>query len=83
MEFDGASIYSMTITIEAGTYDFQVADPTWEAISYGASSTRLTGESLPLDSGDKISLTLLADSVVAFDFDTSDTNAATLTVTAQ
>ncbi len=82
MEFTSAGIYSMTMTLEAGTYGFKVADPTWGAINYGTTGTLVIGEALALDGGDNISLTLEADSVVTFSFDASDKDAATLTVTA-
>ena len=83
MEFDGAGVYSMTMTLEAGTYGFKVADPTWNAINYGTSGTLVLGEALLLDGGDNISLTLDTDSVVTFSFDANNQDAATLTITAE
>ncbi|WP_051090307.1 pullulanase-type alpha-1,6-glucosidase [Psychromonas ossibalaenae] len=83
MKFTAAGVYSMTMTLEAGTYGFKVADPTWGAINYGASGALVLGEVLALDGGDNISLTLAADSVVTFKFDAGDKDAATLTVTAE
>ncbi|PKG40449.1 pullulanase-type alpha-1,6-glucosidase [Psychromonas sp. Urea-02u-13] len=82
MDFVSAGIYSMTMTLEAGTYGFKVADPTWNAINYGTAGALVLGEALALNGSDNISLTLDAKSVVTFSFDANDKDLAMLTVTA-
>jgi len=82
MEFTGTGVYSMTMTLDAGTYGFKVADPTWGAINYGGSGVLTLGEAFPLGGDGNISLTVDVDSVVTFKFDANDKSAATLTVTA-
>ncbi|WP_369434386.1 pullulanase-type alpha-1,6-glucosidase [Psychromonas sp. MME1] len=82
MEFTTAGVYNVTMTLDAGTYGFKVADPTWGPINYGGSGALTVGDVFPLNGGDNISLTLDVDSVVTFKFDASDKSAATLLVTA-
>ncbi|WP_022941931.1 pullulanase-type alpha-1,6-glucosidase [Psychromonas hadalis] len=84
MTFSSAGIYSITMTLEANTYGFKVGNPTWGVINYGTSGTLILGETLPLvGGGGNISLTLAEDSVVTFNFDANNKDAATLTVTAE
>lgn len=82
MAFTSAGIYSVTMTLDAGTYGFKIGDPTWAAIDYGTSDSLVIGETLALGGPDNISLTLDVDSVVTFRFNANDKEATTLTVTA-
>ncbi|WP_413699884.1 alpha-1,6-glucosidase domain-containing protein [Psychromonas sp. KJ10-10] len=82
MTFVGDGVYNTTINLDAGTYQFKVADPTWSTINYGTTEILVLGETLALDGSDNISLTLASDSVVTFKLDANDITMATLKVMA-
>jgi len=82
MTFEADGVYTSTMTLDAGTYEFKIAAAEWSTFEYSSSDALVLGTPLALNGGGNISLTLDVNSVVSFKFDASDKSAATLTVTA-
>ncbi len=85
MAFQGSGVYATTLTLDAGSYEFKVAEAGWADPNLGADSAVVIGEPLALvpGGGGNIGLTLDANSVVTFSLNASNTDAPVLTVTAE
>jgi pullulanase len=83
MSFSSNGMYATTISLDAGTYDFKIADSGYSAVNFGAADGTVTpGVALTLEfNGGNLSVTLEARSSVTFAVDFSDTSAPLMTVT--
>lgn len=86
LNYDGAGLYSVSLTLDAGTYSFKVASADWSTVNFGAISADDTvvmvgDDEFPLAStNDNLQITIAEAGDYLFTFDASDKSAATLSV---
>lgn len=83
MGYEVGGVYSATLNVAAGSYEFKVASSDWSTVDYGlqASDNVVTvGEQRVLDGTDNMAITFDADGEYSFIFDASNLDEPTITV---
>jgi len=82
--YDGAGIYSATINIDQGNYEFKVASSDWSTVNMGAAAAGnqvVVGEPLVIAaSNDNLRIAIPKTSAYVFTLDANNASAPTLTV---
>ncbi|CAM5181219.1 alpha-1,6-glucosidase domain-containing protein [Alishewanella longhuensis] len=83
--YDGAGIYTATINIEEGSYEFKVASGDWATVNMGAAAAGnqvVVGQPLVIaTSNDNLRIDIAKTSSYVFTLDANNAEAPTLTVT--
>ena len=85
--YDGSSIYSITIPLNAGSYDFKVASSDWSTVNFGAGSdgpnVALATDKTIVTSNDNLKINITDTGSYKFSVNATDTAAPVLNVTKQ
>ncbi|TQV89676.1 alpha-1,6-glucosidase domain-containing protein [Aliikangiella coralliicola] len=72
--YDGGRIYTLSVPLTAGTYNFKVASEDWSTVNFGAenageSTVELGVEELLFETNDNLNITISTDATYVFIFD--------------
>lgn len=75
--YDGGRIYTATVALTAGNYNFKIASEDWSTVNFGAENSsetvvELGVEELLFQTNDNLNITIAADANYVFIFDMTD-----------
>lgn len=81
--YKGDGIYSVNITLTAGSYSFKVASEDWSTVDKGApdGTTVTLGSAVTMNGGSNLSITIPLDGTYRFELDATNAATPSLTVT--
>ncbi|MBU0911392.1 MAG: DUF3372 domain-containing protein, partial [Gammaproteobacteria bacterium] len=83
MSYDGDGVYSVSITVAAGDYEFKVASADWSTVDFGSAAQQVTlGSAKTLSRGAaNLKITIPKTSTYTFSVNAADPDAPVITVT--
>lgn len=79
--YEGSGIYSLTLAMEAGQYEFKVASSDWSTVNFGANGEATVGSEISLvNGGNNIPLSIDNSDTYIFTLDASNPDNVTLSI---